>query len=1435
LSILSKYVAMTRTSLSLFILCLIFCTSSYARLRPAPSVPATKPAGLTGAGGQLAPGINHPAMMMKNDAEHGANNLFFIENKGQITDQDNNPRPDIQFKLAATGGLNVFIGNAALHYQFSKADQLRAGSEERRAVPIAIGSEESEPESYTMYRMDVELVGADKHAKVITEQKQEYYENYYTPGTGENGAKALAYKKITYKEVYPHIDWVLYTRGGRLKHEFVVRKGGRVSDIQLKYGGATGLKINADGSLGAKTPMGIVTEEAPVTSQADGKAVTSSFKLGGNILSYETGGYEGDLIIDPGLVWATFYGGTGNDRGWSVATDGSGYVYMAGSAMSPAGIATIGAYQVTYAGSSDFFLAKFDAAGVRQWATYYGGTGQESGSAVATDGTGNVYVSGYSYLSAGMASPGAYQTVSGGGNDGLLVKFDASGMRLWATYYGGAGNEVGYSVATDIAGNVFMGGYTASASGIASPGAYQTTYGGGQDAYVVKFDALGARLWATYYGGPFTEWGYGLATDGSGNVYLGTETGSVSGISSPGAYQTSFGGGTWDAFLVKFDGLGIRQWATYYGGTGVDDAGWAIATDGSGNVYLAGETSSTSGIATPGAYQTVLAGGHDAFLVKFDALGARLWATYYGGPGSGEYGFSVTTDGAGNVYLAGITASPSGIATAGAYQSVFGGGTSDAFLAKFDGSGIMQWATYYGAADDDRAVSVAVDGYGNNIYLSGTTQGPSFVATPGAFQTTFGGGTDAFLCRFVNVDLITGDSAICLGTPITLSDAVPGGTWSSASPGIASVGSATGIVSGIVVGTSVISYTVGSISVTKTVTVNPQPSVSGLSSVCALASITLTETTGTPGAWSSSNTAVATVVASGVVTGAAAGTAMVSYTATAGCYSYITVTVIALPAAITGPASVCAGFSATLSSASGGGAWYVSPSAAGAIGAISSGTAVLVSMATAVPIAAVVSYSLAGCGVAYPVTINLQPVLSGPHSVCRLATITLTETMGAAGTWTATSAVSVVPVTMGTGAVTGITTGTGTITYTTTAGGCTAYSSVTVNPIPAPITGTLNVCQYATTTLSDADAGGVWSSGSVSLATVGAGGIVTGVAPGSPVISYAFPATTCYTTATVTVLPVPAATIAASGPATFCAGGSVLLTTPTGYSYQWYDGGIAIPGATGMSYTATTTGTITVRATTAAGCSSLSAGTSVFAFATAFIDTSGSTTICQGNSVMLASNTSGAAGTITYQWQRNGVNIPGATAVGYAADTAGVYTCVVNIVTGSGSCSGTTPPVTVTVRPLPVPVIHTSGTAFVTDNHGYASYQWYINTIAFPGATTWTINPSFDGSYWLKVTDVYGCVGSSNHLVKGTPIIRVETGQINAGDIMIYPNPASSSVSISSPIVVRAMVTSIEGKTLIDQLNATVVDISNLASGLYFISVYNEDGERVKIEKLVKE
>ena len=229
-------------------------------------------------------------------------------------------------------------------------------------------------------------------------------------------------------------------------------------------------------------------------------------------------------------------------------------------------------------------------------------------------------------------------------------------------------------------------------------------------------------------------------------MYLTGYTPSTTGIATTGSHQAALGGNR-DAFLVKFNSSGVRQWGTYYGGIGYD-VGESCATDTSGNVYLAGHTAQTlsdSGIATTSAHQTTRSGSVDAFLVKFNSSGARQWGTYYGGTGN-DLSYSCATDASGNVYLTGFSASTAGIATTGAHQTTRSGSV-DAFLVKFNSSGARQWGTYYGGAGADYGHSCATDASGN-VYLAGSTGSTTGIATIGAHLATYGGSADAFLVKF---------------------------------------------------------------------------------------------------------------------------------------------------------------------------------------------------------------------------------------------------------------------------------------------------------------------------------------------------------------------------------------------------------------------------------------------------------------------------------------------------------------------------------------------------------------------------------------------------------------------------------------------------------------------------------------------------------------
>ncbi|MCC6369727.1 MAG: T9SS type A sorting domain-containing protein [Bacteroidia bacterium] len=254
------------------------------------------------------------------------------------------------------------------------------------------------------------------------------------------------------------------------------------------------------------------------------------------------------------------------------------------------------------------------------------------------------------------------------------------------------------------------------------------------------------RSWGTYYGAAGNDVSYSTMMDASGNVYMAGFANSNVSIATSGAHQTSYGGGTNDAILVKFNALGVRQWGTFYGGGG-DDQAYSCATDASGNIYMAGHSTSTTGIASAASHQSVYAGGtSDAFLIKFNSSGVRQWGTYYGGTAVDE-ALACSVDGSGNVYIAGETNSGGGIHTTGAHQTVFGGGADDAFLAKFNSSGVRQWGTYYGAGGNELALGCTTDGLGN-AYLTGQTLSTASISTSGCHQASAGGGGDAFLIKF---------------------------------------------------------------------------------------------------------------------------------------------------------------------------------------------------------------------------------------------------------------------------------------------------------------------------------------------------------------------------------------------------------------------------------------------------------------------------------------------------------------------------------------------------------------------------------------------------------------------------------------------------------------------------------------------------------------
>ena len=297
-----------------------------------------------------------------------------------------------------------------------------------------------------------------------------------------------------------------------------------------------------------------------------------------------------------------------------------------------------------------------------------------------------------------------------------------SGQLVWSSYFGGLDEEIGNGCAVDLSGSVYICGSTTSPVGIASNSAQQSNYGGNTDAFFAKFSSTGVLDWSTYYGGPEEDIAYDVATNRTA-VYLCGGTNSLSGISHGGVHQYTYWGGVKDAFLIQFDGNGFRQWGSYFGGQAEEEA-YSCETDARGNIYLGGFTSLAFHISNPTAHQGNLRGSYDGFLCKFDAIGNVIWSTYLGGKRY-DFGTAVCVDHLYNVYLGGYTFSDSSIASPGSYQPSKSS-KYDAFLTKFDSTGVQDWSTYYVGPSYEYGNAAATDPNGA-VYLAGHTFQSGFI------------------------------------------------------------------------------------------------------------------------------------------------------------------------------------------------------------------------------------------------------------------------------------------------------------------------------------------------------------------------------------------------------------------------------------------------------------------------------------------------------------------------------------------------------------------------------------------------------------------------------------------------------------------------------------------------------------------------------------
>jgi len=640
-----------------------------------------------------------PADALKTTEQHlvdtyGKLPLSFEANVGQTDDQ-------AKF-LSRGSGYTLFLtrrGEAVLVLRkgVPKGDLLKPAV----SMPATLKPDAAGPPAVAQMK----LVGGNARPRVEGLDQLSGKANYFIGNDPKKWRTNVPlYAKVRYRDVYPGVDLVYYGNRRQLEHDFIVAPGADPSSITLDLTGAEKLSLDSQGALVLAVKHGELRLEKPhIYQEVDGvrREISGGYVLRNtHQVSFQVASYDAtrSLIIDPSLVFSTFLGGNNNDAGRAIAVDIAGNAYVTGETVST-NFPTISAYNTAFSGGTlygDAFVTKLNPTGSGlAYSTYLGGTGEDQGLGISVDSSGNAYVTGRTNSTNFPTTTTAFQTLFGGGDaDAFVTKLNSAGNGLlYSTYLGGSGQDIGNSIAVDSMGNAYVTGQTSS--GVSGTTSFPTT---------------------------------------------------------TGAFRPTYLGGSSDAFASKINpslvGAASLVYSTYLWGGAGSDFSFGIAVDASFNAYLTGQTN-TTGIATSGAFQTILGGSSDAVVAKLNPLGsALLYLTYLGGSGF-DFGNGIAVDGSGNAYVTGQTGSSDFPVTAGVFQMGFGGSV-DAFVTKVNpsGSGLV-YSTFLGGSSNDAGTGIGVDGSGN-AFVTGLTLSSNFPAgnaPSGACAGTCGTGAsfDAFV------------------------------------------------------------------------------------------------------------------------------------------------------------------------------------------------------------------------------------------------------------------------------------------------------------------------------------------------------------------------------------------------------------------------------------------------------------------------------------------------------------------------------------------------------------------------------------------------------------------------------------------------------------------------------------------------------------------
>ena len=422
------------------------------------------------------------------------------------------------------------------------------------------------------------------------------------------------------------------------------------------------------------------SSSSSTSSSSDGltgtyKLATNDFANGvttdssGNV--YVTGGTKGgldgntsagntDLFVikfnsTGTMQWTKQLGSSGRDSANGISIDSSGNIYVTGMTFG-------GLDWNTSAGANDLFVVKYNSSGTKEWTKQLGSASTDTANGVATDSSGNVYVAGDTY-------GGLDGNTNEDNADLFVVKYDSSGTKQWTKQLGTGEYDEARGVATDTSGNVYLvGGTKGRLNGKSNSGR--------TDIFVIKYNSSGTRKWTKLLGTAQNDLANGVSIDSSGNIY-------VAGVTYKNLDGNTNAGNA-DLFVVKYNSSGTKKWTKQLGTSGRDHAR-GVATDSSGNVFVAGDTYG-------GLDGNTNAGYNDLFVVKYDSSGAKQWTKQLG-TSSTDLANGVATDPSGNVYV-----------TGGTYGGLDGNtntGGSDLFVVKYNSSGTKQWTKQLGSSSPD--------------------------------------------------------------------------------------------------------------------------------------------------------------------------------------------------------------------------------------------------------------------------------------------------------------------------------------------------------------------------------------------------------------------------------------------------------------------------------------------------------------------------------------------------------------------------------------------------------------------------------------------------------------------------------------------------------------------------------------------------------------